>query len=107
MASPSRGGVFDQSPDRRLEEFTESVSFDRRLYAHDIAASVAHARMLASVGLLTAEECQQIESGLVEVTVTGTEPDEDSSPGDDGLPMPDTFDAFDDYTVLTGWDERS
>ena len=41
------------------------------------------------------------------VTVTGTEPDEDSSPGDAGLPMPETFDAFDDYTVLTGWDERS
>jgi hypothetical protein len=50
---------------------------------------------------------KQIESGLVEVTVTGTEPDEDSSPGDAGLPMPETFDAFDDYTVLTGWDERS
>jgi RecB family exonuclease len=50
---------------------------------------------------------KQIESGLIEVTVTGTEPDQDSSPGDAGLPMPDTFDAFDDYTVLTGWDERS
>jgi hypothetical protein len=50
---------------------------------------------------------KQIESGLIEVTVTGTEPDENSSPGDAGLPMPETFDAFDDYTVLTGWDERS
>ncbi|MEX0709389.1 MAG: PD-(D/E)XK nuclease family protein [Woeseia sp.] len=50
---------------------------------------------------------RQIESGLIEVTVTGTEPDEESSPGEAGLPMPDTFDAFDDYTVLTGWGERS
>jgi ATP-dependent helicase/nuclease subunit B len=50
---------------------------------------------------------QQLESGLVEVTVAGTEPDEDSSPGESGLLMAETFDAFDDYTVLTGWDERS
>ena len=49
----------------------------------------------------------QLESGLVEVTVTGTEPDDDSSPGENGLLMPDTSDSFDDYTVLTGWDERS
>jgi hypothetical protein len=50
---------------------------------------------------------KQIESGLVEVTVTGTEPDDDSSPGENGLPMSETYDAFDDYTALTGWDERS
>ena len=50
---------------------------------------------------------QQLESGSVEVTVAGTEPDEDSTAGEAGLPMAETFDAFDDYTVLTGWDERS
>ena len=48
------GGVFSEATDRRVEEFTESVSFDRRLYAHDIAGSIAHAQMLAKVGLLTA-----------------------------------------------------
>ena len=48
------GGVFDQATDRRVEEFTESVSFDRRLYAQDIEGSIAHAQMLAKVGLLTA-----------------------------------------------------
>jgi len=58
------GGVFSEATDRRVEEFTESVSFDRRLYAHDIAASIAHARMLAKVGLLTGEECLQIVQGL-------------------------------------------
>ena len=47
------GGVFDQATDRRVEEFTESVSFDRRLYAQDIEGSIAHAQMLAKVGLLT------------------------------------------------------
>ena len=50
---------------------------------------------------------QQIESGLVEVPVTGTEPDEDSTPGELGLEMPETFDRFDDYTVLTGWKDDS
>ncbi len=42
-----------EATDRRVEEFTESVSFDRRLYAHDITASIAHAQMLAQVGLIS------------------------------------------------------
>jgi argininosuccinate lyase len=61
------GGVFDEATDRRVEEFTESVSFDRRLYAHDIAASIAHARMLAKVGLISPGQCQQIEQALGEI----------------------------------------
>jgi argininosuccinate lyase len=64
VAEKAWGGVFQEATDRRVEEFTESVSFDRRLYAHDIAASIAHAQMLAKVGLLTAPECQQIEQAL-------------------------------------------
>jgi argininosuccinate lyase len=58
------GGVFQEATDRRVEEFTESVSFDRRLAAHDIQGSLAHAEMLAAVGLISAEECRQIEDGL-------------------------------------------
>jgi len=61
------GGVFSEATDRRVEEFTESVSFDRRLYAHDIAGSIAHARMLAKVGLVSEEECRQIVQGLSEI----------------------------------------
>jgi len=61
------GGVFDQATDRRVEEFTESVSFDRRLYAQDIEGSIAHAQMLAKVGLLTSDECRQIEQALEEI----------------------------------------
>jgi len=57
-------GVFTEATDRRVEQFTESVSFDRRLYAEDVAGSVAHAEMLATVGLLSADECQQIVHGL-------------------------------------------
>ncbi len=58
------GGVFSEATNRRVEEFTQSVSFDRRLYAHDIAASVAHARMLAKVGLISQEDCAEIVQGL-------------------------------------------
>ena len=67
MAEKAWGGVFSEATDRRVERFTESVSFDRRLYAQDIAASIAHAQMLAKVGLLTATECQQIEQTLGEI----------------------------------------
>ena len=64
MAEKPWGGVFAEATDRRVEKFTESVSFDRRLYAHDIQASIAHAQMLGKVGLLTTEECRQIEQTL-------------------------------------------
>ncbi len=67
MAGKAWGGVFDEATDRRVEEFTESISFDRRLYTHDITGSIAHAQMLATVGLLTSDECQQIEQGLTEI----------------------------------------
>lgn len=60
-------GVFTQTTDPRVEEFTESISFDRRLYQQDIRASMAHAQMLAKVGLLTEQECQQIEQALREI----------------------------------------
>ncbi len=64
MAEKAWGGVFDEATDRRVEEFTESVSFDRRLYAHDIDGSLAHVQMLAAVELISADECQQIEQAL-------------------------------------------
>src|SRR5262245_21598745 len=61
------GGRFDGSTDRRVEEFTESISFDRRLYRHDIRASQAHARMLAEVGLLSHAEADEIAAALNEI----------------------------------------
>ena len=67
MAEKAWGGVFDEATDQRVEQFTESVSFDRRLYAHDIRGSIAHAQMLCKVGLLNEEECRQIEQGLKEI----------------------------------------
>src|SRR3954471_17474150 len=67
VASKAWGGRFGEKTDRRVEQFTESISFDRRLFEHDIRASIAHAEMLAHVGLLTPEECQQIVRGLTEI----------------------------------------
>ncbi len=58
------GGRFAESTDQLVEAFTESVSFDRRLWRQDIAGSQAHARMLAKVGVLTDAEAQAIVSGL-------------------------------------------
>jgi argininosuccinate lyase len=61
------GGRFAAGTDCRVEAFTESISFDHRLFEQDIRGSIAHARMLTSVGLLTDAECQQIEQGLSEI----------------------------------------
>ncbi len=57
-------GRFNQPTDEFVKAFTASVGFDKRLYQHDIAGSIAHARMLAKVGVLTADECQKIVAGL-------------------------------------------
>ncbi|HWE35722.1 MAG TPA: argininosuccinate lyase [Isosphaeraceae bacterium] len=67
MAEKPWGGRFAGNTDRRVEAFTESISFDRRLFEQDIRGSVAHARMLAAVGLLTEAECEQIVQGLSEI----------------------------------------
>ena len=61
------GGRFSEPTDRFVEEFTASVGFDRRLYAYDIQGSVAHARMLAKVGVLSKRECKAICTGLEEI----------------------------------------
>ncbi len=61
------GGRFQQATDARVEEFTESISFDSRLADADITGSQAHARMLAKVGLLTATEADQIVTELEDI----------------------------------------
>jgi argininosuccinate lyase len=58
------GGRFSGATDDRVEAFTESITFDQRLYRHDVRASQAHARMLAEVGLLSADEASQIVAAL-------------------------------------------
>ncbi len=55
---------FGEAADRRVERFTASVHFDRRLYAEDIEGSIAHATILERIGVLTAAEMQAIVRGL-------------------------------------------
>lgn len=61
------GGRFEETTDRFVQRFTASVGFDRRLAPQDIRASLAHARMLAAVGVLSAEELARIEAGLATI----------------------------------------
>jgi len=64
-ASPvSRSGRFSGGPAAEVAAFTESVSFDWRLWRQDIQGSKAHAAMLQHVGLLTRKELQEIHRGL-------------------------------------------
>ncbi len=61
------GGRFNEPTDAFVEQFTASVNFDQRLYYHDIAGSIAHATMLAKVGVLTDTERDQIIEGLTAI----------------------------------------
>jgi argininosuccinate lyase len=57
-------GRFDEPTNAFVETFTASVDFDRRLYRYDIQGSIAHARMLAAVDVLSQEEAVAIIDGL-------------------------------------------
>lgn len=62
-----RKGRFRKSLARSAARFSESISFDRRLYRHDIAGSVAHAAALARAGIISAAEQKKIQSALREI----------------------------------------
>ena len=62
------GGRFNEPVDTFVARFTASVGFDHRLAQQDIQGSLAHAKMLASAGVLTAEELELINSGLQQIT---------------------------------------
>ncbi len=61
------GGRFSEATDAFVAEFTASVQFDQRFYKQDIAGSIAHATMLASVGVLSQAERDDIINGLNEI----------------------------------------
>lgn len=65
----SWGGRFSEPTDAFVARFTASVDFDRRMYRQDIQGSVAHAKMLCKVGVLTAQERDDIIRGLEEVRI--------------------------------------
>jgi len=58
------GGRFGSDPDPIMAEINASIDFDRHLYRQDIAASKAHAAMLAKTGIITAQDAKQIAHGL-------------------------------------------
>jgi len=60
-------GRFAEPVDALVQRFTASVSFDHRLALHDIAGSLAHARMLAGSGIINRRDLAAIESGLAKV----------------------------------------
>ena len=62
-----RGGRFEGPTDASVERFTASIHFDRALARFDLRGSTAHARMLASVGLISAEDERALLEGLAEI----------------------------------------
>jgi len=62
-----RQGRFKSSASEIAQRYSESVSFDRRLYRHDIAGSIAHASALAAVGILNSDELERVRRGLREI----------------------------------------
>src|SRR5258705_13337238 len=62
-----RQGRFKSSASEIAHRYSESVSFDRRLYRHDIAGSIAHASALAAAGILNSDELDRISHGLREI----------------------------------------
>jgi argininosuccinate lyase len=63
----TRSGRFDEPMSERMQRFNASIDFDRRLAAVDIAASLAHARMLAESRIIAAGDCAAIEKGLKQI----------------------------------------
>src|SRR5688572_7683794 len=60
----SRSGRFTSGPGADVARFSESISYDWRLWRHDIAGSIAHATMLKQIGALTNAEAKAIVAGL-------------------------------------------
>src|SRR6185437_15117225 len=63
----SRSGRFASGPSADVARFTESISFDWRLWRHDIRGSIAHATMLQKIGVLTRAELKEITGGLEQI----------------------------------------
>lgn len=58
------GGQFEQAPDALMSRINASIGFDRKLYAQDIAGSIAHSQMLVRQGIISKTEGEQIRKGL-------------------------------------------
>ncbi len=61
------GGRFSKGAAKSVQDFTESISFDKRLYKHDIAGSKAHAAMLGATGIIPKKSAEEIIEKLSDV----------------------------------------
>src|SRR5512136_1552663 len=60
-------GRFQKDADKLVQQYAASIPFDQRLYQHDIAGSMAHAKMLAKQNIITDKEAELIGMGLVSI----------------------------------------
>ncbi len=81
------GGRFDGPTDGRVEAFTSSLHFDRRLFRYDIEGSIAHARMLGRQGIITKAEARVIVAGLGRVLADIEAGDFQFRPDDEDIHM--------------------
>jgi len=63
------GGRFSQDPSKIMQEINQSITFDNKLYQQDISGSIAHAKMLVSTKIITAQEGQKIIEGLNKIKI--------------------------------------
>ncbi|MEM9472637.1 MAG: argininosuccinate lyase [Pseudomonadota bacterium] len=64
MTNKMWGGRFNTGPDEIMEKINASISFDQRLFAQDIAGSIAHATMLGECGIIAKSDVRDIVRGL-------------------------------------------
>ncbi len=67
MSSPLWSGRFEGGLDPAILGFTSSLELDKRIAAHDVRGSIAHARMLGAQRILTADEARAIVGGLEQI----------------------------------------
>ncbi len=61
------GGRFSKATNVLVDNFNASITFDKKLYKHDITGSIAHAKMLAKSGIIAVNESETIVNGLQEI----------------------------------------
>ena len=67
MSEKMWAGRFSRKEDERVNDFNSSIRFDCRMYKQDIEGSIAHARMLARQSIISAEDAEKIEEGLLSI----------------------------------------
>ena len=80
-------GRFSEQTDPEVEAFTASLPFDRRLFRQDVEGSIAHAKALREIGLLTSKEADAILRGLIEIRLEMEREDPKSSIEDEDIHM--------------------